>query len=130
MHIRSVDDYIASAPEEVQKKLKELRMLIKECAPQAEEKLSYSMPYYGYKGRLAYFAYTKSHIGLYVMPPTIDNFKEELKSYSTAKATIRFPLQEELPIALIKKLIIYGVKSNEAKKKEQSDGKNGKVYHD
>ena len=113
---KDVDSYIASAPKEVQSKLKELRRAIKETAPDAEEKISYGMPYYSYKGRLAYFAYAKEHIGLYAMPPIIDDHKGELKKYQTAKATIRFPLNEDLPIALIKKLVKAGIKNNEASK--------------
>lgn len=59
---KSVDDYIDKAPREVQAKLKEMRKIIKSAAPRAEEKISYGMPYYGYKGRLAYFAYFKDHM--------------------------------------------------------------------
>ena len=77
------------------------------------------MPYYGYKGRLVYFAYAKHHIGLYAMPPIVDDYKNELKKYQTAKATIRFPLDERLPLALIKKLIKAGVKNNEEYEKKK-----------
>ncbi len=65
---KNVDEYIANAPEELQSKLKQLRKVIKDSAPEALEKISYGMPYYGYKGRLAYFAYAKEHIGLYIPP--------------------------------------------------------------
>ena len=117
---KNVDEYIADAPKETQSKLKELRATIKEVAPTAEEKISYGMPYYSYKGRLAYFAYAKHHIGLYAMPPIVDAYKKELKKYQTAKATIRFPLGEPLPILLIKKLIKTGVKRNEESEKKKS----------
>ena len=113
---KDVDAYIATAPKELQAKLKQLRAAIKSAAPGAMEKISYGMPYYGYKGRLAYFAYAKHHIGLYAMPPVIQNHKKELKKYRTSTATIRFPLDEKLPLALIKKLIKAGVKRNDARK--------------
>lgn len=113
---KNVDDYIHNAPEDLQKKLDQLRKIIQESTPEAEEKISYGMPYYGYKGRLAYFAYAKSHIGLYLTPPIIEEFKEELKKYSTSTATIRFPLNEDLPVTLIKRLIKARVKRNEAAK--------------
>lgn len=119
MKPRTVDEYIASAPKEVQGKLKQLRKVIKEIAPEAEEKLSYGMPYYGYKGRLAYFAYAKKHVGLYVMPPVIQDHKRELEDYETATATVRFPLDENLQIPLIKKLLKAGVQNNEAKQKKK-----------
>jgi uncharacterized protein YdhG (YjbR/CyaY superfamily) len=115
----SVDAYIAVAPKEVRSKLQELRAAIKAAAPKAEEKISYGMPYYGYKGRLAYFAYAKQHIGLYAMPPIVKNHAKELRKYRTATATIRFPLNEKLPIALIKKLVRVGVRNNEAKARKK-----------
>lgn len=112
MKPKNVDEYITSAPKEVQQKLKDLRAAIKEAAPDAEEKISYSMPYYGYKGRLAYFRTAANHIGLYIPPPIVQNFKKELKDYKTAKATIQFPLDKELPLDLIKKMIKARVKIN------------------
>ncbi len=114
---KNVDEYIAIAPKEVRGKLKEIRKMIKEVAPDAEEKISYGMPYYGYHGRLAYFAYFKDHISLFAMPPIVKDHAKELKRYKTATATIRFPLNEKLPIALIKKLIRAGVQNNESKAK-------------
>ena len=107
---KDVDEYIASAPKEVRGRLKELRAVIKSAAPKAEERISYGMPYYGYKGRLAYFAYAKNHIGLYIPTPIVEEHKSELKDYETAKATVRFPLKVKLPLALIKKLVKASVK--------------------
>lgn len=110
----TVDEYIANAPEKIQAMLKEVRTAIRSSAPEAEEKISYNMPYYGYKGRLAYFAFTKNHIGLYIPPPIIQDHKKELEDYVTATATVQFPLDQKLPIALIKKLINARIKINEA----------------
>lgn len=101
----TVDEYIKVAPEEFQQKLNQLRQVITESVPEAEEKISYGMPYYGYHGRLAYFALAKSHIGLYIPPPVIENHQGELKKYVTAKATIQFPINQALPLPLIKKLV-------------------------
>lgn len=114
MKPKTVEEYISSAPQDLQPKLKQLRTIIKSIAPDAEEKLSYGMPYYGYKGRLAYFAYAKNHIGLYIPPPVIQNHKKELEKYKTATATVQFPNDQKLPIALIKKLVKARVKINEA----------------
>lgn len=116
--IKTVDGYIGQAPREVQPKLRELREAIRSAAPAAEERISYSMPYYGYKGRLAYFAAAKNHIGLYIPPPIIWNHSDELAAYVTAKSTIQFPLDKKLPIPLIKKLVKARMKWNDAKSKE------------
>jgi uncharacterized protein YdhG (YjbR/CyaY superfamily) len=116
---KNVDAYIAAAPKEVQGKLKELRAVIKAAAPTAVERISYGMPYYGYKGRLAYFAFAKAHIGLYVPTPVIEEHKSELKAYETTKATLRFPLDKKLPVALIKKLVKARMKKNDAAGKKK-----------
>ncbi|MFN7990572.1 MAG: DUF1801 domain-containing protein [Candidatus Micrarchaeia archaeon] len=111
-----VDSYIAGAPKEVQGKLKELRNAIREAAPDAEERISYGMPYYGYKGRLAYFGLAKAHIGLYIPMPVIEEHKKELAGYESFNATVRFPLDGKLPVALIKRLVKARMKKNDAKK--------------
>ena len=114
---RDVDAYIAAAPKEVRGKLKELRKVIRSTVPEAEEKISYGMPYYGYKGRLVYFAFARKHIGLYVPTPVIEEHKHELKGYETTKATVRFPIGKPLPVGLIKKLVNARIKKNEARRK-------------
>ena len=113
--LKNVDTYIAKAPKEVQDKLKELREIILKTVPDAQERISYGMPYYDYKGRLAYFAAFKKHIGLYVPPPIIEEYKNELKDYKTATATVHFPIDKPLPITLIKKLIKARMIKNESK---------------
>jgi uncharacterized protein YdhG (YjbR/CyaY superfamily) len=112
----SVDEYIATAPKETRSKLKELRRAIKETAPAAEERISYRIPYYSYKGRLVYFSAFTKHIGLYVPTPIIEEHKRELKGYETTKATVRLPLDKKLPVMLIKKLVRDRMKRNEAGK--------------
>lgn len=111
-----MDAYIAAAPKEVRSKLKELRAAIRKAAPSAEERMSYGMPYYAYKGRVAYFAAFKKHIGLYVPTPVVAEHRSELRGYETSAATVRLPLDKKLPISLIKKLVKARIRKNEAKK--------------
>jgi uncharacterized protein YdhG (YjbR/CyaY superfamily) len=113
---KDVDEYITSAPKELQGKLRELRAIIKWAAPKAEERISYGMPYYAYKGRLVYFRHSKNHIGLYVPSPIIDKHKSELEDYETATATVRFHFDKKLPVSLIKKLVKARVKWNGSQK--------------
>jgi len=114
--VKNVDEYIANAPETVRGRLIKLRGIIRKVVPEAEEKISYRMPYYGYFGRLVYFAHAKKHIGLYVPPPVIEEHKDELRKYKTAKAAVRFPLDKSLPLNLIKKLVKDRASKNEANK--------------
>jgi uncharacterized protein YdhG (YjbR/CyaY superfamily) len=113
---KDVDEYISRAPKEIQNKLKELRAAIREVAPTAVERISYGIPFYDYKGRLAWFAIMKTHIGLYIRPPIIEEHKTELEDYGTTKSAIHFPLDEKLPIPLIKKLVKARMKKNETEK--------------
>lgn len=116
----SVEEYLEGVDSEARKKLEEIRLAIKEAAPQAEEKISYGMPYYGYKGRLAYFRLAKSHIGLYIPGGAIEHFKKELKDYSISKgATVRLPLDKKVPVPLIKKLVQFHLKENEDRAKKK-----------
>jgi len=110
---KNVDEYIAQAPAEVQQKLQELRTIIKAAAPEAEERISYGMPYYYYKGRLVYFQLWKKHIGFYVPTPVVEEHKSELQDYETTDATIRFPLNRKLPLDLIKTLVEARKKKND-----------------
>lgn len=109
-----IDAYMAEAPRDVRTKLVKLRAAIKASAPKAEERISYGMPYYAYKGRLAYFRHWKKHIGLYVPSPVIEEHKKELRDYETTMATVRIPIDKPLPIALVKKLIRARMRKNEA----------------
>jgi uncharacterized protein YdhG (YjbR/CyaY superfamily) len=105
---REVDAYIAAAPKTVQPSLRELRRLIKAAAPDAQERISYQIPYYDYHGRLVYFAAFKDHISFFVPGKATSKFAAELKKYRPRKgseATITFPLDEKLPATLVTKLV-------------------------
>ena len=116
---KDVEAYIEAAPRDVQAKLIQIRKIIKTAAPEADERISYGMPYYEYRGRLAYFRFTKTHIGFYIPTPVIAEHKEELKDYGTSKATIRFPLDKKLPVLLIRKLVRARIRKNENAKKKK-----------
>jgi uncharacterized protein YdhG (YjbR/CyaY superfamily) len=111
---RNVNAYIASFPRPVQSQLRKLRAAIRSAVPKAVERISYGMPYYAWRGRVAYFAAYKRHIGFYVPTPVIAEHKKELKSYPTNKATVRFPLGKAIPLRLVKKLVKARVKLNQA----------------
>ncbi|MBI1330817.1 MAG: DUF1801 domain-containing protein [Alphaproteobacteria bacterium] len=108
---KSVDAYINAAPEALRPKLEEMRAIICNAAPKAEECISYGMPYYRHQGALAGFALFKNHIGFFPGAIVAD-FKAELANFKTSKGTVRFPLDAPLPAALIGKLISAGLKRN------------------
>jgi uncharacterized protein YdhG (YjbR/CyaY superfamily) len=117
MAYRSVGDYINQAPASTQALARQIRRIIKEAAPEAEEKISYQMPYYSYYGRLIYFGAYKDYVGLYIMSGAAKALVREVKDYQTTPSTLRFPADQPLPIALIKKIVKTQAKFNEQHQK-------------
>ncbi len=109
---RDIDGYIASFPRGIQKILEELRVTIRKAAPEAEEVISYQMPAFKYHGMLVYFAAHKNHIGFYPTPSGIEAFKKELSVYEGAKGSVQFPIDSQLPLNLITKIVKFRVKEN------------------
>ena len=105
---KSVDEYIGLFPLEVQKKLQEIRQAIKETAPEALESIAYGMPAYKMNGKpLVYFAAFKNHIGFYPTPSGITEFTPDLTKYKHAKGSAQFPINEPMPLDLIKKIVKF-----------------------
>lgn len=100
----TVDEYIASYDEAVSRRLEEIRRIIHDAIPDAEEKLSWSMPTFWKGKNLIHFAASKKHIGLYPGGEATGVFADELKDYDVSKGTIRLPYNRELPEELITKI--------------------------
>jgi uncharacterized protein YdhG (YjbR/CyaY superfamily) len=100
---KSVDEYIASRPEETQAILRRVRSIIRRAVPDAEEVISYQIPAYKQHGTyVVYFAGWKQHYSLYPAPDRlVAAFKEDLASYEVSKGTIRFLLARRVPVRLI-----------------------------
>lgn len=109
---QSTDEYIATFPIEIQEKLQNLRRIIKQAAPEAEEIISYNMPAYRQNGMLVYFAAAKKHIGFYPTGTPIPVFKDELVNYQTSKGAIQLPLDKEFDAELITKIVHFKIKEN------------------
>lgn len=119
----TIDEYIANFPKEVQETLQELRATIKNAAPEAEEAISYQMPTFKLKGNLVHFAAYKNHIGFYPTPSGIEKFKEELSAYEGAKGSVKFPIDQPLPLDTIAKIVKFRVTENLEKAEAKSKKK-------
>ena len=109
----NTDDYIKSFPNDVQERLKQIRAIIKQIAPDAEESISYAMPAYKLHGKpLVYFAAFKNHIGFYATPSGHSEFAKELSKYKQGKGSVQFPLDKPLPLGLITKIVKFRAKEN------------------
>jgi uncharacterized protein YdhG (YjbR/CyaY superfamily) len=119
----SIDEYIATFPEDIQNILEQLRAAIKAAAPDAVEKISYQMPTFDLKGNLVHFAAYKKHIGFYPTPSGIEALKDELSIYQAGKGSIQFPLDQPLPLELITKIVKLRVAENLKKAELKSSRK-------
>ena len=117
---RSIDEYIATFPEAIQKILQEIRATVQAAAPDAKEKISYQMPTFDLKGNLVHFAAFKNHIGFYPTPSGTEAFREEIARYQGAKGSIRFPLDEPMPLDLIRRIVEFRVAENLKKAEEKT----------
>ena len=109
-----IDAYIASFPEHIQALLQALRAAIRAAAPDAEEKISYQMPTFALHGNLVHFAAHPHHIGFYPAPSGIAAFAEELAPYKSSKGAVQFPLDQPLPLDLIRRIVEFRVEENRA----------------
>jgi uncharacterized protein YdhG (YjbR/CyaY superfamily) len=108
---KTIDEYIAGFPNEVQKILEKIRTAIRKAVPDAEEKISYQIPSFMLRGKyLVHYAAYQKHIGLYPAPRGIDEFKKALSVYEGGKSTARFPLDKPIPFGLISKIVKFRAK--------------------
>lgn len=112
----TVEEYISTFSGNTKTLLEQLRKIIKEAAPQAEETISYNMPAYKLHGVLVYFAGYKNHIGFYPTGSGIKEFEKLLTKFTTSKGTVQFPIEENIPVNLVTKMVKFRVKENLQKK--------------
>ena len=106
---KTIDDYLATHPAEVQKILQKIRRLIAKTAPDATEAMAYGIPTFRRKTNLVHFAGFKTHIGFYPSPSGIAAFRDEIAKYKWAKGSVQFPLDQPIPYDLIEKIMRFRV---------------------
>jgi uncharacterized protein YdhG (YjbR/CyaY superfamily) len=116
--LKTMDEYIESAPPKTQAKLRQMRASIRSAAPEAREDLKWSMPAFVGSKILVMFAGFKNHIGFFPTPAAVKAFAKELSKYKTGKGSIQFPLDQRLPLPLIKKITRFRVQECETKGKK------------
>lgn len=110
---KSVDEYILTFHEETQIILRKIREVILKYSEGAVESISYGMPAYKLNGKpLVYFAGYKNHIGFYATPTGHSKFSKELSKYKQGKGSVQFPINQPIPLDLIKRIVEFRVKEN------------------
>lgn len=104
----TIDEYIAEFPPQTREVLEQMRALIGGLAPDATETISYAIPTFDLGGKhLVHFAGYEKHVGLYPAPSGMEAFKEDLKPYKTGKGSVQFPLDQPLPVELIRRIVEF-----------------------
>lgn len=116
--MNAIETYIQQFPDNVQEILHNIRKLIKDNAPEAEELFAYRMPAYKTnKTPLVYFAAFKKHIGFYATPSGHIEFQDDLSKYKQGKGSVQFPLGEPIPYKLIERIVKFRVSENNEREK-------------
>jgi uncharacterized protein YdhG (YjbR/CyaY superfamily) len=119
-NFQSIDEYIAACPPDSQAYLQQIRKLIHTLVPDAKEKISYQMAAFERNGKnLIHFAGWKKHVSLYPVPAGSEAFERQIAKYAGGKGTLKFSLEEPLPLKLIERVI----KLHLAVNKKQTKGK-------
>ncbi len=122
----TIDEYIAECSPEVQAILQQIRAVIRQSAPGAQEAMKYRLPTFTLMGRnLVHFGAFKNHIGFYPTPSGTAKFKEELSAYQGAKGSVRFPLSKPIPYDLIAQIVAFRVTETLAEAAARKKKKSG-----
>lgn len=116
---KTIDEYIASFPPDIQTILQKIRATIHKAAPGAQEAIKYQLPTFVLNGNLVHFGAFKNHIGFYPASSGVAKFKKELSGYASAKGSIRFPLDKPIPFGLMSRIVKFRVKENLARAKRK-----------
>jgi len=115
---KNVDEYLAGIPLPARGTLQKIRAAIRSAAPkEATEIISYGIPAFKHTGVLIWFAAFSTHCSVFPSASVIEQFKKELKGFTTSKGTIQFPTDKPLPAALVKTLVKARVAQIEIKKR-------------
>ncbi len=101
---QTIDEYIEAQDEAVQPRLREIRAVIRSAIPEAQERLSWSMPTFWRGRNILHFAASKKHLGLYPGGEATTVFADELKDYDVSKGTVRIPWDRALPVELVQRI--------------------------
>ena len=117
LKFETVDQYIASFPEDVQRTLESIRAAFKQALPEATELIHYQMPALDLHGKVIYFAAFKNHYHITIphAGKVFETFKNELQGFDISKSSIRLPANKPLSISLLTRMLISKAKENKGK---------------
>lgn len=112
-----IRSYTAKLKPATKRRLKELADTIRKAAPGAVDAFSYQIPAFRYNGKiLVWYAGWTNHLSMYPLNSTDRTFASQ-KGFKTAKGTVQFPLDDPLPVSLVKRLVKSRLSALKAAKK-------------
>lgn len=110
---KDLQNYYTNVADQSKAQLNSLRRIIQNELPQADEVISYGIPTFKVNGRsIVGIGGWNDFVSLYPFGnDTIREFTTELKNFTTSKGAIQLPLDQPLPITLIRKIVQYKLKS-------------------
>jgi len=105
----TVEQYIAQTPKEALPHLHQLRGILQDAAPLAQEILKWGSPFFVEPRFLFSYSAYKAHLGFYPHEASLEFFREELQNCKTTKRSIQFPYNEPLMEDLIRRIAEYCV---------------------
>ena len=100
-----VRKYVAKLPAATRRRFKELADTIHKSARGGSDVISYGVPAIRLNGRiLVWYAGWKNHIAMYPVSASDRELAAD-KGFKTAKGTVQFPLDDPLPVSLVKRLV-------------------------
>lgn len=109
---KNIDEYITFQDESARPYLQAVRETIHRTIPEAQERISWSMPTFWDGRNVIQFAASKKHLGLYPGPEAVEHFQNRLTDYETSKGTIRLPYREPFPLDLVADIAKWCWKQN------------------
>lgn len=116
--VTSVEEYLASLPEERRGGVENLRRTINAAAPEATETIAYGMPalrIHGGQFLVSYAAYKKHYSLFPASEAVVEALGARLTPYLAGKGTIQFPADRPIPIAVVTKIVKVRVGENQAR---------------
>ena len=106
MAFTTVDEYFAAQPVARVAALEQVRGAIRAAAPAAVETISYQIPTFQLGGKnLVHYAAWAKYISLYPVPSASGALAAQIDHYRVGKGTLRFPLDEPMPLDLVAALV-------------------------
>ncbi len=104
----TIDEYLGVQSPHSKDILESIRLTIHTAVPDATEAISYGMPTFRVNGKnMVHFAAFPSHIGFYATPDGHAEFETELSKYKRGKGSVQFPIDEPMPLDLIKRIALF-----------------------